>query len=255
MRRRAVLIGVLALGLLAARVGLSATDHRAPCHSVHSCPSDHHSYVWFDAAGQGWNCAKPGAPELTAADTQTIYNAGLRYLCHGAGGSHTPICGTEAWAQKTLSDPGALEVDLTARSTTIRALRRLSPPARLGTRMPGAEMHSYRIRVRLVWQKLETDSDVHLVVADPATGQTMIAELPSAECVGAAPAPAARMRAARTTLASYCGAPRTHFTRLHGTAVLEGVAFFDFEHGQRGRAPNLVELHPLLRVSPGRGRC
>ena len=164
-------------------------------------------------------------------------------------------CGTEAWAQKTLSDPGALEVDLTARSSSVRALRRLTPPARLGARMPGAEMHSYRIHVRLLWQKLETDLDVHLVVVDPSSGQTMIAELPSPSCVGAAPGPSARMRVARAALSSYCGAPKTRFTRLHGTAVIQGVAFFDFEHRQRGRAPNLVELHPLLGFSPGRGRC
>jgi hypothetical protein len=255
MRRPVVVIGVLVLGLLAAGVGLSANNHRSPCHSAHSCPSDHHSYVWFDAAGQGWDCAKPGAPEVTSADTQTIFYGGLRYLCHGAGGTHTATCGTEAWAQKTLGDPGALEVDLTPRPSSVGALRRLIPPGRLGTRMPGAEMHAYRVHVRLLLQKLETDSDVHLVVADPATGQTMIAELPSPACVSAARGPAAQMRSARAALAAYCGGPTTRFTRLRGTATLSGVAFFDFEHGQRGRAPNLVELHPVLAFSPGRGRC
>lgn len=255
MRRPAVVIGVLVLGLLAAGVGLSATNHRSPCHSSHSCPSDHHSYVWYDAAGQGWDCAKPGAPEVTSADTQTIFYDGLRYLCHAAGGTHTATCGTEAWAEKTLSDPGAVEVDYVPRSSSVHALRGLRPPGRLGTRMPGAEMHAYRIHVRLVLQKLESDSDVHLVVADPATGQTMIAELPSPRCVGAAPGPAAKMRSARAALAAYCGAPTTRFTRLRGTATLTGIAFFDFEHGQRGHAPNLVELHPVLALSPGRGRC
>jgi hypothetical protein len=121
--------------------------------------------------------------------------------------------------------------------------------------MPGAEMRTWRIRVRLLWQKLEDDSDVHLVVADPKTGATMIAELPSPACVGAAASPRAAMAAARASLARYCGAPTTSFTRLRGTATIDGVAFFDFPHGQRGRARNLVELHPVLRVSPGPGRC
>ena len=83
----------------------------------------------------------------------------------------------------------------------------------------------------------------------------MIAELPSPRCVGAAPGPAAKMRSARAALAAYCGAPTTRFTRVRGTATLTGIAFFDFEHGQRGHAPNLVELHPVLALSPGRGRC
>ena len=121
--------------------------------------------------------------------------------------------------------------------------------------MRGAEMRTWRIRVRLLWQKLEDDSDVHLVVADPATGRTMIAELPSPDCVGAAAGPASSMAAARATLARTCGEATTSFTRLSGTATIDGVAFFDFAHGQRGAPANQVELHPVLRLSPGPGRC
>jgi hypothetical protein len=255
MRRPAVVLLVLALALLAAGVALSGTAHRSPCHSVHSCPSDHHSYVWFDAAGQGWDCAKVGAPEVTAADTQRIYHDGLAYQCRRAGGAQTPTCGVEAWAVKTLSDSAAHLVDLRPQRTTVGALVALRAPGNIGTRMPGAEMRTWRIQVRLLWQKLEGDSDVHLVVADPKTGRTMIAELPSPDCVGAAAGVAARMAAARAALAQACGAPTTSFTRLSGLATIDGVAFFDFAHGQRGASANQVELHPVLRFSPGPGRC
>ena len=34
------------------------------------------------------------------------------------------------------------------------------------------------------------------------------------------------------------------FRLLTGTATITGVAFFDVSHGQRGVAPNGVELHP-----------
>jgi hypothetical protein len=161
----------------------------------------------------------------------------------------------EAWAVKTLSDSAAQQVDLRPRATTIAALRGLRPPGNLGTRMPGAEMRTWRLRVRLLWQKLEDDSDVHLVVADPKTGRTMIAELPSPGCVGATAGVAAQMAAARTALAHACGQATTSFTTLSGTATIDGVAFFDFPHGQRGAAPNEVELHPVLRFSPGPGSC
>src|SRR5207248_11567901 len=30
---------------------------------------------------------------------------------------------------------------------------------------------------------------------------------------------------------------------------IKGVAFFDFEHGQTGIAPNGIELHPVLDIS------
>jgi hypothetical protein len=34
--------------------------------------------------------------------------------------------------------------------------------------------------------------------------------------------------------------------RLCSKAVVTGVAFFDFDHGQTGVAPNAIELHPIL---------
>lgn len=255
MRRPAVILLVLGLALLAAGAGLSMTAHRDPCHLAHSCPSDHHSYVWFDAAGQGWDCAKLGAPEVSPADTQRIYDGGLAYQCRRAGGAQAPTCGVEAWAVKTLSDSAAHEVDLRPRATTVDALRALRPPGNIGTRMPGAEMQLWRIHVRLLWQKLEGDSDVHLVLADPHTGRTMIAEIPSPGCVGAGGVVAARMASARAALAAACGEATTSFTRLSGTATIDGVGFFDFAHGQRGAAANEIELHPVLRFRPGPGRC
>jgi hypothetical protein len=208
MRRAAIVLLLLCVGLVTVGVAVSATDHRAPGASR--------------AAG-----AVPAASR----------------------------CGLEAWAVKTLSDPGAVEVDYVPLRTNVTWLAALRPPGNLGTRLPGAEMHTWRVSVRLLWQKLEADSDVHLVVADLRTGRTMIAELPAPACVGAAVVPRAAMAAARASLAGYCGRPERRFTALHGTATMDGVAFFDFPHGQRGRAPNLVELHPVLRFSPGPGRC
>jgi hypothetical protein len=34
--------------------------------------------------------------------------------------------------------------------------------------------------------------------------------------------------------------------RLCQRANVTGVAFFDFQHGQTGVAPNAIELHPVL---------
>ena len=44
-------------------------------------------------------------------------------------------------------------------------------------------------------------------------------------------------------------------THIDARVIGDGVAFFDFSHGQRGAASNQVELHPVLRFSPGPGRC
>jgi hypothetical protein len=76
MRRLPAVLVVVAVALVATKLAVPASDHRSPCHSAYTCPSDHHSYVWLDAAEQGWDCAKPGAPELTSADTQAIFYDG-----------------------------------------------------------------------------------------------------------------------------------------------------------------------------------
>jgi hypothetical protein len=34
--------------------------------------------------------------------------------------------------------------------------------------------------------------------------------------------------------------------RVCASASVTGVAFFDFDHGQTGVAPNAIELHPVL---------
>jgi hypothetical protein len=88
MRRSLALLAVLAAGIAAAAP--SATAHTSGCHSSYSCPSDHHSYVWYDAGGQGWDCVKPGAPEYTSADTTAITYDGYTYYCHAAGASSPP---------------------------------------------------------------------------------------------------------------------------------------------------------------------
>jgi hypothetical protein len=56
------------------------------------------------------------------------------------------------------------------------------------------------------------------------------------------------MIAACNALVRSCGAPsQSRFTRLRGTAKIDGVGFVDIKHGQRGVAPNGIELHPVLR--------
>lgn len=47
-----------------------------------------------------------------------------------------------------------------------------------------------------------------------------------------------------------CGTPSaTAFTPLSGRATITGVGFFGFKHGQRGVAPNAIELHLVLRFA------
>ena len=55
------------------------------------------------------------------------------------------------------------------------------------------------------------------------------------------------MARARASIIRACGIPPSRFFKLlGGAATISGVGFFDFQHGQRGVAPNAIELHPVL---------
>ena len=83
----------LVLLSVAALAGLSAhaLAHQSGCHAAHSCPSDHHTYVWYDSSGHGWSCAEPGAAEYDPArDTTRVVYQGRTYFCRRAGSSGVP---------------------------------------------------------------------------------------------------------------------------------------------------------------------
>jgi hypothetical protein len=164
-------------------------------------------------------------------------------------------CGRERWPVKTLSDRDARNVNFNPVPTTVRELRALRAPSRLpqNARITPTEVTMYTVQARVLAFKLEEDMDVHLVVSEPDDpAATMIVEFPdAAQCTGAvASAQAEEMRSARLALVATFGQPAaTRFVELSGLATITGVAFFDSLHGQRGVAPNGIELHPVLGFS------
>lgn len=162
------------------------------------------------------------------------------------------LCGSERWPVKTLSDQDAGSVNFTPVPSSVAALRGLPAPASKpqSSRVPPTELTLFTVTAELVELKLEDDRDVHLVIAEPGDpSATMIVEFPDADnCTGAiASAHAPEIRAARAALIAAFGQPNSSgFTYLSGTAIITGVGFFDFVHGQTGVAPNGIELHPVL---------
>jgi hypothetical protein len=159
-------------------------------------------------------------------------------------------CGAWRWGVKTLTDSGAGQVNLTPRQGLVDALRALPAPATLsgGLGRTAAEQVTYTVRARLMSVKEEADSDFHVVIADPRDGATMIAEIPDSACAQGSRVQAqiARVRAA---FIQRFGMPSTtHFAPIPGSplATVTGVLFFDEIHGQKGVAPNGVELHPVI---------
>jgi hypothetical protein len=165
------------------------------------------------------------------------------------GASYRPAsgCGIERWSVKTLTDPGANAVKLTPIDSTVAKLIAFPAPINPTDRVAPIETTTYRIKVTMDSFKAEADSDIHLAVHD-AQGHTMIAEFPAPTCDQGSVV-AKQIKTARDAFTKFAGPPSSSYVPVKGTATIEGIGFFDRIHGQRGVAPNGIELHPVTKFS------
>ncbi|HEY2325463.1 MAG TPA: hypothetical protein VGJ82_21575, partial [Thermoanaerobaculia bacterium] len=158
-------------------------------------------------------------------------------------------CGVERWSVKTGTDADIGLVNIsTSTATTIQSLRALTAPATLpsNNRVAPTETTVFTLNATLTQYKLESDSDYHLVLSD-ASGNTMIAEIPSPNCVGAGSPFGPGIQAARNAFDAKYNVT-TSFQTANVPVAVKGVGFFDFLHGQTGVAPNGIELHAILDI-------
>lgn len=161
-------------------------------------------------------------------------------------------CEQENWPVKRLADADAKFIDFVPQRATVADLigrRRPFAEPSGSRRADEAELSTYRLTADLVFIQLKEDGDIHLVLADPATGQTMITEFIDIRCPGTERSlKKPEMLAARTALEAACGAATESARSLQGAITMVGVGFWDTIHPERGAAPNGVELHPALSV-------
>lgn len=157
--------------------------------------------------------------------------------------AQTPKCGADRWNVKVLRDSGAATLVRQADATTITALtgmpRETDPPQ---NGRASLERRVFRVRGIILEQRpVQADGDVHLVLGDPADRtRFLVAEIPDSACaVGSRYA------------SDFAEARRTFVGMPVGVEVeVEGVAFWDDDHGQSGAAANGIELHPVLKIVP-----
>ena len=158
-------------------------------------------------------------------------------------------CGAWRSEVKTLSDPDRRDVNFLARRISVQNLRRVDPPATLGINTPrlgGVESRVHEVRAQVVEVRSKRDGTIHLVIAPRNDrNDTMIVQFPADRCVDSS-FRRPEMRRARADLLDACGSISSGFTELTGNVVIRGVGFWDEVHGQRGVAPNGIELHPVL---------
>jgi hypothetical protein len=174
-----------------------------------------------------------------------------------SGEQYGTQCGVELWDKKTLRDKDARKVSYTMHDTTIAWLdsqRAPADPDVITRRISPVETTVWRVRAELVGYRIEADGDYHLVLRDPQSQTPMIGEVPAPYCVTSL---ADHYRALRATIDRIGGrkaSSRWWWLDYHGetppTVVIFGIGFFDRIHESNGKAPNGVELHPVLGISP-----
>jgi hypothetical protein len=206
----------------------------------------------------------------------------LLLILTSATAARAQRCGVERWPVKTGTDKDVSKIDLThPRTVTINDLRQLhhgtafaKTPLRnhRTTRIDPAELQAFTLDATMIAYKREGgptgDSDYHIVLQDnscPGSKAkcTVVVEIPLAACVDSAPNPGSN----RQFIEEHITQARHDFDafvvkdkpatldieqRFRVTSIpvrVFGVGFFDFDHGQRGRAPNVFEIHPVLRIT------
>jgi hypothetical protein len=191
-------------------------------------------------------------------------------------------CGVERWAVKTGTDGDVTKIDLShPKKVTVSDLQALhngqsfskkeleSHPA---DRDDPAETQVFSLEATVIAYKVEAgahgDSDYHIVLQDDScaggkTNCTVVAEIPNPPCVARSSHEGANrkyvrqhIQSARTAFNNFVAKDKptsldiTKKFRVTSRKVrVVGVGFFDFDHKQRGHAPNVVELHPVLSIT------
>lgn len=186
---------------------------------------------------------------MASARTIVVGSVAL-LLVSGATAWAKNSCGAERRDIKSGFDDAARTIDPsnpTAATVASLAAPEAPKPIPKDSRVGPSETTVWVVDATLTSFKLETDSDYHLVLDDGA-GNTMIAEIPSPDCIGeGSSAFADRITAARAQLDNQFSAT-SQFQDADVPVRVIGVGLFDFSHGQRGYAANGIELHPVLDI-------
>jgi hypothetical protein len=164
--------------------------------------------------------------------------------------------GAERWSIKTLQDADAGSIKSTSKDDTIDHLITIKQPYHEKVPRHGVELQVYRVRCKIEGYKKESDGDFHIVVADPKSGKTMIAEIPDPTCPDVATSPSVqRFHDAREQFGNFATRKKTIDKKLYkvkpGVYTITGVGFIDKNHGAKGQighADNQIEIHPVLSI-------
>lgn len=194
---------------------------------------------------------KPGRAALPEVAWRIVRPDGQPIPTDEAGDNEVVLasgCGVERWPVKTGTDADRSRVSTSVVSTSIAALAARGKPSHYPTnnRIAPTELHVWQVTATVTQYKEEADSDIHLVLTDSAR-RSMIAEIPSPNCVGSTSRWRNNISSARAAW-THSYPVSTSWHHIHRSVTLNGLGFFDPPHGQTGAAQNGIELHPVIHV-------
>lgn len=230
---------------------------------TNSCASSGRVYCADGTVSPTCTCSSCGVPPTPTVPTCTggrVWNgiactcpsgqiwASLEQVCHAP--IPASACGVERWSIKTGGDSGASAVSTVPSPITIELLTSIPVPAGAttsSTRVAPIETSTFVLDGTLTDFRMNDDSDYHLVLRS-STGMTMIVEVPHPDCVSTASPFRIQIETARAAVDAAV-APTTSFKTIAAFVRATGVGFWDSLHGQRGVAPNGIELHPITAMA------
>ena len=192
------------------------------------------------------------------------------------------VCnGQERWPVKVAADPDARNINLTPAGvySVSQLNQKMLPEAYPVDGRMNVEKKVYTVRGFLSYFKQETgasgDRDYHVVITEQPgkfeedeqaapNGHSMVVEFPDPRCFGgksgeqATSALAQAITDARATFEAHIKWPKKKPLTQPIPVTVTGVGFFDFQHGQTGRATphpgatggmKVFELHPVTEIS------
>jgi hypothetical protein len=159
-------------------------------------------------------------------------------------------CGVERWAQKTMTDPAANQVNLTPQESSIADLVSIAPPVSPTDRVGPTETSTFRISGTLIFTAKEADGDYHLGLED-SNGNTMIAEIPDPKCASGSIV-LNQIAEARKQFEAKLGVPGVYpapALKPNIPVTVVGIGFWDRLHKQTAVAPSGIELHPVIGIT------
>ncbi|HTD36132.1 MAG TPA: hypothetical protein VK669_01365 [Candidatus Limnocylindrales bacterium] len=141
-------------------------------------------------------------------------------------------------------------------TTVSRLVNEMAPTGTSEVRVAPVETQEVTMTANLLGYKVESDRDIHIVVQDLSTKETMIVEIPDPQCSGVCSSIARDqiVTARQTFETAFAGAvpsPTYHSLAKPVQIVVTGFPLFDFKHPtlQTGLAKNCIEVHPVLSIT------